>query len=1496
MSRKKKMPEGGDVRAFYNSYLHSPNYLKRLKDMGYVDPQGIAKYRSQKVSSTFPSFGQKNSFQNGVLNINPNEVKELHSSLPTVMAHEYSHVAGANSLGDNAIFNLNDKELQLLNTRNKYLDIDTGFGSKLPINERISIDHNKLPGEAKADIDALRYRLKKDGIYDTGTQDFNQDFLNKAKEKYKNDGILNRNFKRYSDKDLINIMNKVAVNQSQDSNTAKNGISMAKKNVHPLLEEILHPFDEKAKSGIHIKPENRGKFTAYKKRTGKTTEEALHSKDPHVRKMANFARNAAKWHHADDGDEITMPKPYVQRNAGVDNNTDLSRLEKIDNYEKLPSDEQQYVNDITTRRLPQKRTPWGDIALGALTAVDAFLPYGRINRNQVVQPPQAYNQHPYGTGSQALMEDGGEIYNPPFNNFMQRQVLEDKDGRANHNYGPKDNYYAEGGIVQYGGYRPSPTTKQYGKDSASNRLVLDLGGDIEANKLVLDLGGDVAANKLVLDLGGDMEANKLVLKYGYRLHQDPTRNRPTFDDGGYIDRLTEKGKVIPNIMDWGGEMIQGKGITKGQAASDRPYEGAVYYKADLFPPAEVGAAISKSQRRTDRPYDQLWYDGGGEIRGGAIPWTRTVMGDNKFEVGGRMIADGLGGKGRTASSFKFLDEPDEHTLFTAEYRTGGPISPQKAREILHDGTAHGHKLTDKQRRYFGAMSNMKYGGHFDSDLHPLSPKDKPMIAGKKRPIMPTGGELGPGKGGFTAKNMIASKTSGVDDAHFIDHLNYALSTGKAFKGFDTSKYSADQKALLQGAYVWRGQNQGKASEDVIQSYFNRPITEGNSVDALRQRLGKIGYGPTAMYKSTPNIQIQALQGQSGPDTSNLVRPDIASLEDGGGIESNRIIDGPFKFHYGGDMEPISINPYSGPTYEFKGPSHEDGGIGMSYGGKKVEVEGQETGFVDKEGDFNVMGNMVFPGTNKKFKSLSKDIAKQENGANKKFKKGQELLTDADPNDSYDYLRYNSGRALTIGADMRMKKLTAAKEKLADIQNTILDVADNLQIDPQELAKGTYKKAKYGAKVKGASGLSLGNGDEKPTRSDRNHNPGNIKFGKWAKDHGATGQDKDGFAIFPDDNVGTGAMKNLLKSSGYKNLTVEGAINKWTAGAPYAYDLPTKGKKVSDLSEDEFNTVINTMRKGEGTRYGSLAPTKPASPTPGVTIPNIVTGAGKLKYDPSTITPDRFHSDYTQVDSDNQPLPDITLNDKRIPSSARFNKLNPTQFAGEAYALATNREVPVYAQKYQPTLYQPYQVSFQDRLDENERTFNEIAKMNNYNPTVLAALGANKYAADNQVKGEEFRTNQAISEDITNKNIGILNDAQLKNLQLADQQMVRQATARSKTKAQTQEALNSISSKILQNNLENLRLKTYEPLFDYRYEDLDNNGSIDQMGYEGAPASFDFSGRGAGTRRGGDNRMKYIYDKNGNIKETQETDLPSIDDATKALRYRQLQRKVYLPPR
>lgn len=62
-------------------------------------------------------------------------------------------------------------------------------------------------------------------------------------------------------------------------------------------------------SGIHIKKENRGKFTETKKRTGKTTEELTHSKNPLTRKRAIFAQNAKKFKH-EDGGEVHKPNGH----------------------------------------------------------------------------------------------------------------------------------------------------------------------------------------------------------------------------------------------------------------------------------------------------------------------------------------------------------------------------------------------------------------------------------------------------------------------------------------------------------------------------------------------------------------------------------------------------------------------------------------------------------------------------------------------------------------------------------------------------------------------------------------------------------------------------------------------------------------------------------------------------------------------------------------------------------------------------------------------------------------------------------------------------------------------------------------------------------------------------------------------------------------------------------------------------------------------------------
>ena len=54
---------------------------------------------------------------------------------------------------------------------------------------------------------------------------------------------------------------------------------------------------ESGKSGIHIKPENRGKLTRLKKRTGKSEAELWKEGNPAVRKMITFARNSRKWKH-----------------------------------------------------------------------------------------------------------------------------------------------------------------------------------------------------------------------------------------------------------------------------------------------------------------------------------------------------------------------------------------------------------------------------------------------------------------------------------------------------------------------------------------------------------------------------------------------------------------------------------------------------------------------------------------------------------------------------------------------------------------------------------------------------------------------------------------------------------------------------------------------------------------------------------------------------------------------------------------------------------------------------------------------------------------------------------------------------------------------------------------------------------------------------------------------------------------------------------------------
>lgn len=124
--------------------------------------------------------------------------------------------------------------------------------------------------------------------------------------------------------------------------------------------ETMQDYTPEAKYGIHIKPENRGKFNATKKRTGKTTEELTHSKNPITKKRAVFAQNASHWNKKEMGGNIIKDNLVnyngdfynqdiidgLDRNERIDQtnwNKNLNRYGVTNNeefYRKFPTEEQ----------------------------------------------------------------------------------------------------------------------------------------------------------------------------------------------------------------------------------------------------------------------------------------------------------------------------------------------------------------------------------------------------------------------------------------------------------------------------------------------------------------------------------------------------------------------------------------------------------------------------------------------------------------------------------------------------------------------------------------------------------------------------------------------------------------------------------------------------------------------------------------------------------------------------------------------------------------------------------------------------------------------------------------------------------------------------------------------------------------------------------------------------------------------------------------------------
>jgi hypothetical protein len=154
------------------------------------------------------------------------------------------------------------------------------------------------------------------------------------------------------------------------------------------------------------------------------------------------------------------------------------------------------------------------------------------------------------------------------------------------------------------------------------------------------------------------------------------------------------------------------------------------------------------------------------------------------------------------------------------------------------------------------------------------------------------------------------------------------------------------------------------------------------------------------------------------------------------------------------------------------------------------------------------------------------------------------------------------------------------------------------------------------------------------RNWRNHNPGNLEFGKTAKKFGAIGSDVR-FAIFPDYQSGRAAKEFLLfinpepngKGNIYKNMTVRQAIADYAP--PNENDTAKYQRLIIEavggdfvlgtLTTEQRNRMLNAMERFEGYVPGTIevrdSPSSPPQPT---TTPTVTAAPQSVR--PSRQTP------------------------------------------------------------------------------------------------------------------------------------------------------------------------------------------------------------------------------------------------------------------------------------
>jgi hypothetical protein len=820
----------------------------------------------------------------------------------------------------------------------------------------------------------------------------------------------------------------------------------------------------------------------------------------------------------------------------------------------------------------------------------------------------------------------------------------------------------------------------------------------------------------------------------------------------------------------------------------------------------------------------------------------------------------------------------------------------------------------KQYRRGGNVPKAEFGEYFQDS-------GQAQIGSAVGGAVAQGFGLPPAVGELVGK-VAGNLLGGAKDARKLQAQKDKTALNTSMMGFEQARSQGPLNANLEhGGWVshdWQPQVFAKFGEYDAKDLLKPP----HDADMLRSggHLAQVGYtapSAEALYTGRPDMPQAQLGLAMAPlagfamgankgaidmfqnsERANQLKSALASgmMNYGGKMA----LGGELQIGDGGYAETLSYNPNlpGGEIGMFRGASHDNGGIQTQYGENGVEVEGGEPFTIlednGSEDGNNLEGggskeNLVVFGNikinkeiadlmgdpkakGKKFKTYIADVAKNDAKQLKTIQKGLDLIEEYDGNSSYDKLGMNSGMANLMGAKAQ-QKINADKIKEAGlVQDSIHQTARQLGVKSDKLAEGKLEKEKDPSMI-AQKGIvtpftrknTMTNAFIEGNRSKIDPNPNNYNAQLLQQLLGQSlyGGPSQAATVTPFTRENT-MTKEFIEGNRSKTPPAKSAASSSSKGKGKAKSqeyVPPTAVNLTDSRQDNY--TWNTPQDLPNVSSSSL-PNVSSSDLPEAfsEIGNDKTFAGKaLQFLGKGI--DKYGNTVLS-----------NLAPYLRPSNAN-DDLPPDQLYPEYFALATNQLDPVQAQKFQPMLDTPYDISFNDQINAIDSQARAAIRAGGNNPAAQSLIMAQAIEAKNRVLGEQTRVNQANKMGVYDKNRAMLNDAQLKNLQILDQQYVRQAQAKSNTKAQTQAALSSIAAKTAQQRATNRKLAIMENMYGFRFSP---SGRAINMN---APAQFNMSGSMAGTsQRGLAPGLGYTYDDQQQIIGTRripKSNQPSIDE-------------------